>query len=148
MIPKKPTTFLSNQISQNTLKFLIQIPHSVSFNSFRLYLIPHAWLELPCLFMQLRDVVKVNHLCDSTIGVDKVGRPSLMVICGIRSRFVFGLLLKSLLNDYCNVIISFLQNISGSSYLIIQSVVIRSAQLYKITKQNQYHASSSRIVAK
>ncbi|CAL6046987.1 Hypothetical_protein [Hexamita inflata] len=27
--------------------FQIQIPHSVSFNSFRLYLIPHAWLELP-----------------------------------------------------------------------------------------------------
>ncbi|CAL6053738.1 Hypothetical_protein [Hexamita inflata] len=37
-----------------------------------------------CLFMQLRDIVKVNHLCDSTIGVDKVGRPNLMVICGFR----------------------------------------------------------------
>ncbi|CAL6088880.1 Hypothetical_protein [Hexamita inflata] len=76
-----------------TVNFLIQIPHSVLlqfvpavFNSSCL-----VRASILCLFAQLCDIVNVNHLCDSTIGVDKVGRPSLVVICGFRGRLVFGL---------------------------------------------------------
>ncbi|CAL6057549.1 UBA-like_superfamily [Hexamita inflata] len=44
---KKYSTVLFQNQKQDVKQILIQIPHSVSFNSFRLYLIPHAWLELP-----------------------------------------------------------------------------------------------------
>ncbi|CAL6044935.1 Hypothetical_protein [Hexamita inflata] len=54
---------------------VIQIPHSVLqvvpaiFNSSCL-----VRASILCLFVRLCDIVKVNHFCDSTIGVDKVGR--------------------------------------------------------------------------